>query len=76
MLIAVAILALLVAILLVAGMLLVRWALAGDVEERPNGLRSLLRRLVRPLTPTWVWRGPLLLTYRRDRLGRFRKVRR
>jgi hypothetical protein len=74
MLILAALVALSLTVLLIAGMLFARWALVGDVQERRLGLTALLRRLARPVTPRWIWRGPLLLTYRRDRLGRFRKL--
>ncbi|NVE94262.1 hypothetical protein [Altererythrobacter lutimaris] len=76
-LILVSLLFLLVAAAIAIGVMMT-WALAGSDEEhlasseaKPRGLRSRLRRF-------WSWANavPPKLEYRRDKKGRFRKLKR
>ena len=76
-LIIVSVLFLLVAAAIVIGVMMT-WALSGTEEEepgdtnrKPKGLRSRLRRF-------WSWANavPPKLEYRRDKKGRFRKLKR
>ncbi|WP_394727206.1 hypothetical protein [Altererythrobacter sp. GH1-8] len=76
-LIIISVLFLLVAAAIVIGVMMT-WALAGAEEEhaanekhKPGGLRSRLRRF-------WLWANavPPRLEYRRDKKGRFRKLKR